>query len=342
MKTYRIGILGLHHDHVWHSLGELADLPNMEVAAAADPFPELREKFSQVCDAPVSDSYDDVLNRDDLDAVYLYTSNRNATKLAIAAMNRGLHALVEKPMAADRADAQAMVDAAEANGVRLMINWPFAWWYQLQHAIRLCRADDIGELWQVKYRAAHEGVVLMGHSHYFADWVEDEAQSGGGALIDYCCYGAVLSRVLLGMPESVSGLWGNYYRDDLDVDDNAVITLKYPRAMAIAEASWTQHGKLGAYTPIIYGKTGSFLVVPRLGGALMRCDLEDQKGSEVEVPEPEAHMRGPNEHFIWAIENPDAALNPLCDPGNCRDSNAIMDAGAESARGDSRLIPVTG
>ena len=338
--TYRIGILGLHHDHVWHSLGELADLANMQVAAAADPFPELREKFSRVCDAPVSDCYDDVLNRDDLDAVYLYTSNRNATKLAIDAMNRGLHVLVEKPMAADRADAQAMLDAAEANGVRLMINWPFAWWYQLQHAIKLCREGDIGELWQVKYRAAHEGVVLMGHSHYFADWVEDEAQSGGGALIDYCCYGAVLSRVLLGMPESVSGLWGNYYRDDLKVDDNAVITLKYPRAMAIAEASWTQHGKLGAYTPIIYGKTGSFLVIPRLGGALMRCDLEDQKGSAINVPDPEPHMRGPNEHFIWAIENPDAEMNPLCDPAHCRDSNAIMDAGAESARGDSRLISV--
>lgn len=341
MKTYRIGILGLHHDHVWHSLGELADLPNMEVVAAADPYPELREKFQQHSAAPVSDSYQAVLDRDDLDAVYLYTSNRNATKLAIEAMNRGLHALVEKPMAADRADAQAMLDAAQSNGVRLMINWPFAWWYQLQHAIRLCREQsDIGELWQVKYRAAHEGIVLMGHSKYFADWVEDESQSGGGALVDYCCYGAVLSRVLLGMPESVSGLWGNYYRDDLSVDDNAVITLKYPRAMAIAEASWTQHGKLGSYTPIIYGKTGSFLVEPRLGGKLWRADLENAKGGVIDVPDPEPHLRGPNEHFIWAIENPDADMNPLCDPVYCRDGNAIMDAGIESAKGDSRLVPV--
>ncbi len=337
----RIAVLGLHHDHVWPNLEELVALPNAEIAGAADPYPDLRDKFSGLYHAPVYDDYLALLTKEIPDAVFIYTNNRVASQLAIDAMNRGMHALVEKPMAADRGDADAMLAASRDNGVRLMINWPFAWWHQLQHAISLCLEDkSIGDLWMLKYRAAHEGIVKMGHSKHFADWVENEDLSGGGALVDYCCYGAVLARVLLGVPDAVSGLWGNYFRQDLQVDDNAVITLKYPRAMAIAEASWTQHGKFGAYTPIIYGETGSMLIEPRLGGRLLRADLDEPAGVEIEVPDPETHMRGASAHFLWAIDNPDKTLHPLCDPVHCRDGNAIMDAGIASARQDSRLVPV--
>ncbi|MEX2581312.1 MAG: Gfo/Idh/MocA family oxidoreductase [Verrucomicrobiales bacterium] len=336
----RIGILGLHHDHVWTVLDEIAEIDGMEAVAAADPHVELREKFSGKTACPVYVDPQELLDREGgLDAVFLYGDNRSGSRLAIEAMDRGLHAMVEKPMAANAADADLMLKAAERNGVRLMINWPFAWWYQLQHALRLCLEGDIGTLWMVKYRAAHEGIVRMGHSRYFADWAEDRERSGGGAMTDYCCYGALLAKVLLGMPESVSGLWGNFFRPDLDVEDNAVISLKYPRAMAVAEASWTQHGKLGSYTPIIYGETGSILVEPRNGGRLFRADLNQPKGVEIPVPEPEEHLRGTCRHFRWILENPQASLFSLCDPRHCRDGNAITDAGAESASGDSRLVP---
>lgn len=342
MKTYRIGVLGLHHDHVWTILEQFASLENAKIAAAADIHRPLLHKFDRLYGgATYHQDYTALLDREDLDVVLVYGSNRVGSRLAVEAMNRGLHALVEKPMAADRADADLMLAAAGKNNVRLMINWPFAWWYQLQHALYLALEQDfIGRVFQMNYRAAHEGIVEMGHSHYFAEWAENPELSGGGALIDYCCYGAVLSRVLMGQPEAVTGLWGNLCKDYLTVDDNAVIVMKYPKAMSVAQASWTQHGKIGAYTPMIYGQRGTFVIEPRTGGRLFHADDVHQKGVELEVPTPAPHMTSAAVHFLWSIENRDKALHPLCDPLHARDANAIMDAGVASAKQDSRLVPV--
>ena len=79
----------------------------------------------------------------------------------------------------------------------------------MQHALDLAQSGEIGEVWQVRYRAAHQGPKEMGASEYFCDWLYDPNRNGGGALMDYCCYGAVLSRVLLGRPHSVTAVTGN-------------------------------------------------------------------------------------------------------------------------------------
>ncbi|MCB1089571.1 MAG: gfo/Idh/MocA family oxidoreductase, partial [Verrucomicrobiae bacterium] len=58
MKKLRIGVLGLHHDHVWGNLEELARLADRaELIGAADPFPELREKYAAQFPGQVHESY---------------------------------------------------------------------------------------------------------------------------------------------------------------------------------------------------------------------------------------------------------------------------------------------
>ena len=346
----RIAVLGLHHDHVWHILQELMPLAGeAELVAAADPEPALRYKFERLygektpTKARTYDNYDALLAAEGgrLDAVYLYGSNRLGAELAVKALQRGLHVLVEKPMAGDGAAATSMLEAARAANRRLMINWPFVWWPQLQHALRLIlTGNQIGRPFQINYRAAHEGIVEMGHSHYFAAWAEDPVEAGGGALIDYCCYGAVLARVVLGMPAAVTAISGNLCKKYLRVEDNAVLTMQYPDAMAIAQASWTQHGKIAAYMPMIYGETGTLMMEPRTGGKLYFADDARPKGIELEVPEPAPHLRNANAHFLWAIDHPNEPLHPLCDPQHCRDSAVILDAGLVSARSECRLVPV--
>jgi predicted dehydrogenase len=346
----RIAVLGLHHDHVWTILQELQPLAgHAQVVAAADPEPALRYKFERLYGdrTPVgAKTYDDYAallraEGDHLDAVYLYGSNRLSSQLALEALKRGLHVLIEKPMAINAADATAMLDAAQAANRRLMVNWPFVWWPQLQHALHLTlNENSIGRPFQINYRAAHEGIVEMGHSHYFAAWAEDPELAGGGALMDYCCYGAVLSRVILGQPAAVTGLCGKLCKKYLQVEDNAVILMQYPDAMAIAQASWTQHGKIAAYTPMIYGETGTLMLEPRIGGRLFHADDATPKGVEVDVPAPPAHLQNANAHFLWALDHPAEPLHPLCDPRHCRDAAAILDAGNASAREQSRLVPV--
>jgi len=327
----RIGVLGLHHDHIWDNLKDLAPLANGQLVAAADPNAPLREQVRREYGCEIFEDYGQLLEQAAVDAVYVYASNREGAELAARAAEAGKHVMVEKPMAADMAGAQAMLEAAEGNGVRLMINWPFAWWSQLQHAIRIAQSGEIGRLWQVKYRAAHQGPVEMGCTEYFSNWLFDEHLNGGGALMDYCCYGSVLARVLLGQPASVLGMEDNLVKKDLPVEDNAMLVLRYPDALATSEASWTQIGKLSSYQTIIYGTAGTLLVEPREGARLLQATNEQEAGFEVTVPEAAPEMKSASAHFLWAIES-GGPLHPLCDPVNCRDAQAILETGRRAAK----------
>ncbi|MEM7699382.1 MAG: Gfo/Idh/MocA family oxidoreductase, partial [Verrucomicrobiota bacterium] len=278
-----------------------------------------------------TDSYDSLLSRDDLTAAYIFGSNKVSEDLTVAACERGLHCLVEKPMAATEAGANRMLDAAEANGVRLMINWPFAWWPQLRHAMQLVSDGLVGQPWQVRYRAAHEGPVELGCSAPFCEWLYDAELNGAGALMDYCCYGAVLARALLGMPDRVSGTaLSTGLKPDLKLEDNAVLLLHYPQALAVTEASWTQIGHLTSYQTVLYGSTGTLLVEPDHGGRLLHASAEHPDGVEVPIPESPPHLETASTHFLAAIEDPTLEIHPLCSAENGRDAQGILQRGIEA------------
>ena len=338
----KIGVLGLHHDHVWSNLDELARLDNATLVGAADPSPELRAKYEAAHGGTTHADYANLLDSAELDAVYIFASNKTSEDLAVMACERGIHCLVEKPMAATLAGADKMLAATEAAGVRLMINWPFAWWPQLRAAIDAARAGEIGQLWQVKYRAAHEGPKELGCSPQFCDWLYDAELNGAGALMDYCCYGSVLARVLLGSPASVSGVKLNTgFKPDLPLEDNAILVLSYPQALATTEASWTQIGKLTAYTTVLYGSSGTLMVEPRGGGQLIKATADCPEGEPLPVPPAPPELRDASSHFLHLIENPEAAIHPLCEARACRDAQEILEAGLIAAReGRSVSLPL--
>ena len=253
----KIGVLGLHHDHVWSNLEELIALPNAELVGAADPHAPLLEKVEGLYSScEIFEGYEEMLDAVKPEGVFVFGSNRVSAELSAMALRRGIHVLVEKPMAADLAGAEEMMSAMKETGARLMINWPFAWWPQLQHAIRLAQEGAVGRIWQVKYRAAHEGPRELGCSEYFCEWLYDAHLNGAGALMDYCCYGSALACVLLGKPQTVSGVKARLCKTDIEVDDNALFTMQYPDAFATTEASWTQVGKLTAYNVTILARRG--------------------------------------------------------------------------------------
>jgi predicted dehydrogenase len=338
----RIAVLGLSHDHVWSNLGSLAVNRDAEIVAAADTHESLRVRFAERFGGATFEKAENLLDEVDADAAYVFSNNSEGAELAVLAAERGLHILIEKPMAATLAQADRMLAAARDNDVRLLVNWPFAWWPQMQHAIRLAQDGTIGRIWNVKYRAAHAGPKELGCSDEFCEWLfEPQLNGGGGALMDYCCYGAVLSRVLLGVPTSVTSLMGNFCKDSITVEDNALIAMKYPQGMATAEASWTQIGKLTSYTTAIYGTKGTLVVEPRDGGGLLLATEEDPEGSPVDIPESAPHLRDSAAHFLHAIAG-GGDLMPLCEAEACRDAQEILEAGLLASRDGREVgLPVT-
>ena len=163
----------------------------------------------------------------------------------------------------------------------------------------------------------------------------DPQRNGGGAFIDYCCYGAILSRILLGRAHSVTAVSANLVKRNLDAEDNGVLLMQYPTALGIAEASWTQVGKLTSYVTVLYGTEGTLFVEPE-NGRLLKATAKHPEGREVAVSESPAHLTDPTAHFLWGINN-DEAFQPMCRPGNNVDAQQMLAAGLEAAISGSRV-----
>jgi len=324
----RIGVLGLTHDHIWSNLTDLKRSERGTLVAAADPHSPLLDKVADEHGCQTYESYAVMLERETLDAVYVYADNAAAADLTEMTAGRGLHVMVEKPMAASLAQAERMIRAAANAGVVLMVNWPIAWWPTPRFGLELARDGTIGELYQVRYRGAHAGPKEEGCSPYFYDWLYDREKNGAGALMDYCCYGAVLCRYLLGQPTCVTGMAGRLQKTYIAVDDNAVLLLGYHTAIGICEASWTQIGHLTSYTPVFYGTEGT-IVVHRDRLQIATRDRPD--GKFIEAPEPPAEVRTATDYFLSRITS-GKSVEGLCNADISRDAQEILEAGLISAR----------
>jgi predicted dehydrogenase len=261
MVRLNVGVLGLSHDHVWANLAALAAGEHGRLVAAADPDPRLRDRLQSLHGGVAThETFDALLERRDLDAALVFSDNRASAALGARALQRRLPVMIEKPMAADLPGATALLAAAQAAGVVLMVNWPTAWRPALRHGLTLARDDEVGEPIQVSHRGGHAGPREFGCSPQFCEWLYDPARNGGGALVDYCGYGAVLCRLVLGQPHAVTAVTPAPRKPGLVAEDNAVAVLSYPRALGVLEASWTQIGGEPAFGMIVYGERGTLVV----------------------------------------------------------------------------------
>ncbi len=339
MRAYHVGILGLTHDHIWHHTADLASAAEVGAIHVADEHEDLIRKLAQ--QAPIANTYataEELLAREQLDIAMIYADNRGSAELAITAMQRGAHVIVEKPMASNPREAARMLAAAARAGVRLMVNWPIAWNPPFRYALRLVADGRIGRVTHVEYRGAHAGPKEFGCSPYFYGWLYDAERNGGGALMDYCSYGAMISRVLLGLPYQVCAVGGRFQKEYIEVEDNAVLMMRYPRAVGVAQASWSQIGAGRGGGPVIYGTTGTIVVhqrpSPREGHTMRAGQVElmtvDQPDGELlDAPDLPVEERGALPYFIACLER-DAPVEGIVSPEVGRDVQEILEAGYQS------------
>src|SRR5439155_298014 len=81
----------------------------------------------------------------------------------------------------------------------------------------------VGEPVQLSHRGGHAGPREYGCSPQFCEWLYDPTRNGGGALVDYCGYGAILCRTVLGRPDAVTAVARHLRKEGLPAEDNAVV-----------------------------------------------------------------------------------------------------------------------
>jgi predicted dehydrogenase len=303
----RLAVAGLTHGHVWGLLEQWAAQPEVELVAVADPTPLLDNARARFQRAYVD--WQRMLDAESPDVVLACADNRTSAAIAIAAMQRGAHVMVEKPMAADLADAERMLETARATDRMLMINWPTRWNPAIDALLERARSGEFGAVFEFRFRAGHAGPREIGCDPYFVEWLYDEQRNGAGALADFACYGAVMSAYLLGEPLQVLGMRGNLTKDYPISDDNAVLIARYPKAIAVIEATWSQIGADGAPNPIVYGTEATAGVID---GKLRIHRRGAEPTLETPPPLPEGERNAP-EYFLKCLRTgarPEGMLSP--------------------------------
>ena len=338
--AWKIGVLGLIHDHVWHHVPELAGRDDVTLAVA-DLNEPLREKVR--ADFGVErlySDYADLLERERPDAVLIFVDNASHAPLVELAAAHGKPIMIEKPMADSLAGAERMRVAANTAGVPLMVNWPTAWLPSIRHALHLAIDGTVGDVYRLNFRGGHGGPKEYGCTPYFYGWLYDRARNGAGAYIDYGGYGATMARLVLGMPNRAYASIGRLQKEYVDVDDNATLVLRYPRAMAVVEMSWTAAGPLPAGSPMIAGNRGTltvYLTGGRREGQVMRSGTlelvtpDQPDGTLLDVPELPEGQRTAVEYFLGCLER-DQPFEGLVSAAVSRDAQEILEAGLRSAR----------
>jgi predicted dehydrogenase len=164
---------------------------NGRVVALASRSPErAREMLAPYPGAEVSDSYEALLARPDIDAVYIPVPNGLHKEWTLRAIEAGKHVLCEKPLALNAQEAEEMAAAAVASGKHLME----AFMYRFHPAMR--------EFVERAKEPMHVHTTF-GFTVKDKDNIRLQAPLGGGALLDVGCYAVSVSRWILGEPVDI-------------------------------------------------------------------------------------------------------------------------------------------
>lgn len=246
-RKLRFGIAGMTSDHVWAMGDGLAALPEVTLVAGAEPYPELRERATQRWGLQHTyEDYQEMLDREELDAILVCCDNAAKADIAEAAARRGVHVYQDKPMAATLAQADRILRAVESSGITLMVAYHSAFNPVYDQVKQLLGAGAIGKVYLARGVTGHAGPVEIGCSKYFCEWLFDKQRNGGGTFVDEACYLVDAFLDYLGPITEVSAFTAQMgHRDYLppDVEDNSVAILRFASgALGVIDAKWGQIG----------------------------------------------------------------------------------------------------
>jgi predicted dehydrogenase len=146
MKSVGIAIIGCGGITYQNHLPGIHLCPATRLAALCDADPAALERARQATGATVTSTrYEDIVGRDDVDAVVIATPNCLHKPIALAAVAQGKHVLCEKPIALDAADARAMAEAADRAGVRHMTAFTYRFVPAMRFLRHLVKRGDLGQ-----------------------------------------------------------------------------------------------------------------------------------------------------------------------------------------------------
>jgi predicted dehydrogenase len=225
MNKVRLGIIGMGNIGRHHAEYLRAGKVNRcELVAVCSTSPGRLEKYLPL---KIYGDGEELIRSGVVDAVLIATPHYQHTSLGIAALEHGLHVMIEKPISAHKADAERLI-AAHKKRKRLV----FAGMFQLRTEPRylkirkLIQSGELGDIARVSWIITdwYRTEAYYGSGGWRATWKGE----GGGVLLNQCLHNLDTLQWLCGMPSRVRGFCqlGRYH--DIEVEDNVTAYLEYP------------------------------------------------------------------------------------------------------------------
>jgi predicted dehydrogenase len=337
-EPLKVGVAGLNHDHVY-GLMENYKKGRVIILGIAEPDQQLVQKYKLRYQLPDSLFYTDVpamLHHIRPDAVLAYNAISDHLAVVEACAPRGISVMVEKPLAIDTRQARRMAELAKQYHIQVLTNYETTWYPSNQRVYALAHEQGaIGEIRRMVAHDGHQGPREIGCSPDFLKWLTDPAKNGGGAVVDFGCYGANLMTWLMGghVPLAVTAVI-RHYKPEIypNVDDDATIVVEYPGAIGFIEASW--NWPFGIKDLEVFGKTG---YLHALNGTSL---VERTKDTYDHVPlEPAKAPYSDNLTYLAAVlRGQISATGDLSGLDNNVIVVRILEAARESAKEGKRVL----
>jgi len=250
MKKLNIGIVGTGGMAKIHATAYMKN-PSVKVTGVCSITRELSERFARgdwesvaysegdmeivplYAIDDVYEGYREMARDPRIDAVSITTPNALHYEIALEMLRNKKHILVEKPMATNAADAEALVAEARRNGVLIATGHMWRYHADVEFIRHIVQSGMLGEIVQTKAYSEHLRWAPGG-------WFAERAQAGGGALIDMGVHAIDTARYILGDPDikSVYASVGTRFTN-AEVDDFGQIMIKHKNGVvSLFETGW--------------------------------------------------------------------------------------------------------
>lgn len=258
MKKLRVGVIGIGGmGKRWTQVA--SEHPESEVAVVCHPKLEKAEALAKQMNCDACMSWDDVLGREDVDAVIVATPHVLLTQVAQAVLSAGKHVFCEKPGGISSAEIQKGVDLALKQNLRYRVNFNLRLHPAVALAKKKCEEGAIGDLMFLRAVYGHGG-----REGYEKEWYCKKEISGGGELHDQGSHLLDLANWFLGPFAHQATFLQTGFMPIAPMEDNAFVLLQNRHGqIAQLHASWTNWKK--TFRLEVYGKNG-YLLVEGLGG----------------------------------------------------------------------------
>ena len=254
-KPLKIATLSFWHVHAGDYSRQARQHPGTDLVAVWDDDAQRGQDAADQFGVEFTGDLDALLARDDLDGVAITTPTNEHRDVMLKVAQAGKHIFTEKVLAPTVAEAEEIIAATDAAGVKLIVSLPRLYHGYTQAITEVIDSGQLGTLTYGRVRLSHDGAIPRdGVAGWLPQRFFEPTTAIGGALTDLGCHPVYLTQLFLGaQPDTVSATYRSIAERGLE--DNAVVVVGYAdQKIGVIEAGFASRNP---FTIELFGTEGT-------------------------------------------------------------------------------------